>query len=183
MPWVKLSDTFADDPRLEEAGAQALALHVAALCYCNRQLTDGKIPERTALRLWSVDNPQAAIDALVAVGLWKVRKDGFEIVGYLENQPSRAHVWATRKARAAAGAAGGRKSGESRRTKGQANGKQVASPLVEPRPVVLSDDDGTGPALTLVSDGQPCNHGMNGGLDVLGTGKPRCPLCRRQAAQ
>lgn len=89
VTWVKLSDTFAEDPRLEEAGPEALAVHVAGLCYCARQLTNGRIPLRAAHRLWSVDDVEAALSALVRVGLWRRLPDGaFEVADYLENQPS-----------------------------------------------------------------------------------------------
>lgn len=134
MTWVKLSDTFAEDPRLEDAGADALALHVAALCYCARQLTDGRVPTKAARRLWSVDDPAATIARLVDVGLWRELDDGYELVDYLVDQRSREHVEEVRAKRAAAGARGGTRSGEVRRAQSEATTKQVASPADEPRP-------------------------------------------------
>lgn len=92
MTWVKLSDTFAEDPRLEDAGAEAFALYVAGLCYCARQLTDGYIGERPARRLWAMDDPDTTIGALLAVGLWAEADGGYEVVGYLEDQPSAEQV-------------------------------------------------------------------------------------------
>ncbi len=93
MSWVKISDTFADDPRLESAGPEALVLHVAGLCYCSRQLTDGRVPARAARRLWSVENVDAALEALVREGLWEPLEDGsYRIVEYLSDQPSAEQV-------------------------------------------------------------------------------------------
>lgn len=92
MTWVKLTDTFADDPRLEEAGADAAIVHVAGLCWCSRQLTDGTIPAKSARRLWSVNDIDQAIAALVTAGLWTEVDGGYAIVNYLEDQPSAEEV-------------------------------------------------------------------------------------------
>lgn len=92
MTWVKLSDTFAEDPRLDEAGPLALALHVAALCYCSRQLTDGRISHATVRRLLVLDDPESLAGRLVNVGLWKPTETGYELVDYLVDQPSADRV-------------------------------------------------------------------------------------------
>ena len=92
MTWVRLSDTFADDPRLEEAGPEAFVVHVAGLCYCARQLTDGRIPARAAHRLWSVPDVGSAIEALIKVGVWNAIDGGYAIAGYLDEQPDAATV-------------------------------------------------------------------------------------------
>lgn len=93
MTWVKISDTFAEDPRLESAGPEALVLHVAGLCYCARQLTDGRVPARAARRLWSLDDVDAALEALVREGMWERLEDGsYRIVEYLSDQPSAEDV-------------------------------------------------------------------------------------------
>lgn len=137
MTWVKLSDTFAEDPRLEQAGPLALALHVAALCYCARQLTDGHLTRGAVRRLLELDgqDPHDVARSLVDVDMWESTDDGYRIVEYLEDQPSREHVEVTRAERAKAGRAGGKRSGEARRSNSEANTKQVASRLLEPRPV------------------------------------------------
>lgn len=138
MSWVKLSDTFAEDPRLEQAGPLALALHVAALCYCARQLTDGHLTRGTARRLLDLDDrddPHDVAGRLVGAGMWAITDDGYRILEYLEDQPSRESVEALRAARATAGRAGGQRSGEARRSNSEAKSKQVASRVLEPRPV------------------------------------------------
>lgn len=86
MTWVKLSDTFAEE--FEELGAEALALHVAALGYCGRLLTDGVIPARKARLLFPLDDPDTVIKALVDAGRWSESASGYEIVGYHLEQPS-----------------------------------------------------------------------------------------------
>ena len=98
MTWVRLSDTFADEPRWETLGAEAMALHVAALCYCNRNLTDGVLPRSRAERLLAASNSPAIVDALITAGLWIDNNNGdVEIVNYLNEQPSREKVEAERE--------------------------------------------------------------------------------------
>lgn len=92
MPWIRLDDSFADHPKVERVGPLAAWLHVTALCYCGRHLTDGRIPKTKALRLADVASPQDHVDALVRVGLWHEDGDDYVIHDYLEYQPSRADV-------------------------------------------------------------------------------------------
>lgn len=158
MTWVKLSDTFAEDPRLDQAGPLALALHVAALCYCNRQLTDGLIPRATVRRLLDLDDPEDVADRLVSARVWARTDDGFELLDYLRDQPSRAKVEATRAKRAESGRKGGQRSGETRRSNSQATPKQVASRGLEPRPVPKTGRQG-------VSVPRRCDNGSIIGTD------------------
>lgn len=132
MTWVKLDDTFAQDPRLERAGPLALALHVAALCYCAQHLTDGEVPRGIARRLLDLDDPSTVAKSLVEVGMWAETDDGFAIVDYFPNQRSRGDVLAERERKAAAGRLGGKASGVTRRSKSESEAKQGASGLVEP---------------------------------------------------
>lgn len=99
MPWVKIGDTFAEDPRLDQAGPLALALHVAALCWCSRNLTDGVIGKRTARRLLDLEDPSTVAAALVDAGVWADEGDAFRLVDYLTDQPSAEQVRTDREAR------------------------------------------------------------------------------------
>lgn len=96
--WVKLSDTFAEDPRWEKLGAAGMALHVAALCYCNRLLTDGVLTRTRAERLFPVDDPAGVVDSLITAGFWRVIGDDVEIVDYDVDQKKREQVEAERAA-------------------------------------------------------------------------------------
>lgn len=110
MTWVRLDDNFADHPKIDQVGHAAAWLHVAALCYSARHLTDGLIPKSKALRLTTVPKPQTQIQRLLEAELWHDRGDDYEIHDYLKYQPSRAKVEAEREA----GAERQRKSRESR---------------------------------------------------------------------
>jgi hypothetical protein len=96
MSWVKLPDEFADDPRWETAGTEAFALHVAAMCYCMRQLTDGILPAPRARRLWPVEDPDVVVAALVDHGFWKPTESGYELIGFLDTQRSAENIRAER---------------------------------------------------------------------------------------
>jgi hypothetical protein len=111
-----------------DAGPLAIAMQVAALCYCNHHLTDGAISRPAARTLLDFDglshtngdevSADDVIDALVAAGMWH-RPDhdcdtcpavtkGFVIHDYLDQQPSRAEVLAKREQTANAGRKGGK---------------------------------------------------------------------------
>jgi hypothetical protein len=97
MVWVRLDDTFADDPVLDVAGADAAWLHVAGLCYSNRQLTDGFVPEGKVRRLTSVRDPDTAAAQLVQLGVWQLAPGGYLIVHHLDRQPRAEDVKRKRK--------------------------------------------------------------------------------------
>src|SRR5262245_30525484 len=44
MAWVRIDDGFVDHPKIAAVGAIGAWLQLQALCYANRNLTDGFIP-------------------------------------------------------------------------------------------------------------------------------------------
>jgi hypothetical protein len=139
MTWVRLDDTFPEREDMLRAGALGLAMHVAATCYCNRNLTNGVILRSAVRRLLDVDDPEAIAASLVHVGTWLATDDGYRLLDYFPNQPSAETVRQLSATRADAGRKGGKASGQTRRaqskqpssTNGQANPRQVASSMVE----------------------------------------------------
>jgi hypothetical protein len=88
MTYIKLEQAHTDDERWIVAGADAFALHVSALVYCDRQLLDGCITRAMALRVSLAvppDRSAAAVDALVAHGFWQEVATGYLINGYEEH--------------------------------------------------------------------------------------------------
>lgn len=124
MAWVKLDDQFPDHAKLAQCEVFAPLcgwLYVCGLAYCNRQLTDGRIPKGHIHRLvnfrglqyvsGSVGKGKDAlaqfaddIDVddlakwLVAVGLWEDNGADYVVHDYLEYQPSSATIKASRTA-------------------------------------------------------------------------------------
>ena len=98
MVWVKIDDHYDEHPKIAQAGPLCVALWLAGLAYCNRNLTDGFIPWSIAQtlvhwqyvepdgRLISIDvgcgmsgdevSSNAVISRLVDVGLWEEVTDG-----------------------------------------------------------------------------------------------------------
>jgi len=78
MSWFRVDDTFAEHPKLEaledrpREWAEAMALWMAAGCYCSRHQTDGAVPASRLMRLTPM-KPAAvkrAAKNLVEIGLW-----------------------------------------------------------------------------------------------------------------
>lgn len=120
MPWVRIDEEFYHHPKLVQAGPLGMALQVAALCYCNKHLTDGFIPTNAARSLLSwehVDDERRVwtlaetsghaghdvesdhiIGRLLEVGVWEETRGGYRIHDYDQYQPTREKVIAEREA-------------------------------------------------------------------------------------
>jgi hypothetical protein len=126
VPWVRLDDRITEHPKIVEVGPLGLALFVAGLAYCNRNLTDGFIPWATAQKLLSWQfleppengdgqnrtvmdigissglsgadiNSDYVVTLLVTAGLWEKRDDGYTIHDFLDSQPSKKQALSARK--------------------------------------------------------------------------------------
>jgi hypothetical protein len=145
MPWVKLDDDFSDHRKIMAVGPLAAWMHVCALCYCARLLTDGFIPAAQVRKLADVDDAMSLAELLVREGLWERVEGGYRIHDYLEYNPSKEQVEATKLVRAEAGKQGGIKSGATRQAKSKQNASPVASTMYEaktnPVPVPVPGPD------------------------------------------
>jgi hypothetical protein len=90
--WVRLDDNFADDPVFDSVGPAASWLHVAGLCYSNRNLTDGLIRAARVGRLTSIEDPDDQVRQLVNHGVWQKVDGGYLIVHHLDRQWTRERV-------------------------------------------------------------------------------------------
>lgn len=68
VTWTRLSDDFYDDPQLARVSRSARLLYVEALAYCNRHLTDGRLPTAMLRRICDADDPHELAAELVVVG-------------------------------------------------------------------------------------------------------------------
>jgi hypothetical protein len=96
MTWVRIDDGFAQHPKVVAAGPLAMAMQVAALCYCNRNLTDGFIPRSVARTLLDVSAKKIIISLLTS-GLWREIDGGYQIHDYEDYQPTKAQIQAERE--------------------------------------------------------------------------------------
>lgn len=90
MTWVRIDDSMPEHPKMVALTDRAFRQHVSALCYCNRNLTDGAIPDKIAHRLVTSGKRFAA--ELVDAGIWDKTVDGYQIHDYEDYQPTRAAV-------------------------------------------------------------------------------------------
>ena len=117
MSWVRLDDHMSEHPKVIAAGPLAAWLHVCALQYASRNLTDGFIPRRAVPTLVNFDgvsvcvasisgglagvgddvHAEALAEILVEVGLWERVDRGYQIHDYLQFQPSKESILAQRR--------------------------------------------------------------------------------------
>jgi hypothetical protein len=149
---VKLDDKFPEHPKVasitEAKRPHAVYLHISALCWCNRNLTDGRIPRGTLSRLTPEIDTVDSAAALVSVGIWEETPEGYNIHDYSDFQPSRRQVVSRQThihtVRAAAGALGGAKRKQSG-SKAQAKRTQTVSPVARVRTTPLSPSQEAAP--------------------------------------
>jgi len=91
MGWVRIDDNFADHPKIIGLSDYAFRLYIIALCYSNRQLTDGHIPYAMC-NAWIPTPENKPTDELEEAGLWERTDGGFLIRSYTEYQPTRDKV-------------------------------------------------------------------------------------------
>ena len=136
MTWTKLDDGIFDHPRMLVAGEDAANLHVRALVWCNRHLTDGRLPAEALAVLTRKRTAEESASALVRVGAWETHPEGgWTVRGFHDHNPTAEEVKARRAAlqekRSEAGRLGGIRSGETRgakqRSKAEATHEAKAS--------------------------------------------------------
>jgi len=140
MTWVRIDDGFYQHPKVAAAGPLAMAMQVAALCYCNRHLTDGFVPRAVVPTLLNLEGIatglrdhehfvtgdtatwQDVVRDLIRPGMWEETDGGYRIHDYLDWNLSKAEVLKLREARSEAGRKGGQASA---RASAQADAKQT----------------------------------------------------------
>lgn len=142
VPYQLLDDGFAEHPKIMDLSDRSFRMHVAALCYCNRNLTDGVLSERSIAVLCALTSASKKhLIELVTAGVWEEHEtdDGcFVIHDYLEHNPSKREVQDRRAKRSEAGRKGGKRSGQTRRREANAEAnasKQLLKQVVEPHPI------------------------------------------------
>lgn len=111
MTWVNLDDQFPEHPKIDKLSDAAFRLHVAAICYANRHLTDGYLDAARIPRLVP-KHQKRFVTELVNADLWETVDGGYQIHDYLDWNKSRDEVETAQaklsKVRAEAGRKGAR---------------------------------------------------------------------------
>jgi hypothetical protein len=129
---LRFDDQFPIHRKVSGLTDAAFRLHVEAIFWCARNLTDGFIAQDDLANVSRYRRPGGYLTELVTRGAWDVVDGGWQIHDFLDWQQSRSKVLEVREARRKSGAVGGIKSGESRRKRG-AKPKQVATDRLEAR--------------------------------------------------
>jgi hypothetical protein len=137
-------------------GPLGIAMQVAALCYCNRYLTDGLVPTAMAPMLLTLegigrrtDNGtirpvtwQEIVATLVRTGLWEPVEDGWRIHDFHDYQPTREQVEAERVVIHRAKVAGGKaRAAGAKRDKGRFTKAKVSTSTTSSPPAAPPADD------------------------------------------
>lgn len=89
MPYLNMDDNFADHPKVDALSDGAFRLHVAGLCYCAKNTTDGVIPSERVTRL--IPRYRATfLRELQDNNLWLPHPEGHTIHDYLDWNRSKA---------------------------------------------------------------------------------------------
>jgi len=144
MAWFKVDDGFYTSHKVlsipREARLSAIGAWIMVGTWSADKMTDGKVPVYV-LRDFGVEFE--TMMHLIDAGLWISNEDDDYITfhDWCEYQPTREQLEAKSRKRSEAGSMGGVKSGESRRSKSEANTKQNeanSKPEPEPEPLTSS---------------------------------------------
>jgi outer membrane biosynthesis protein TonB len=98
--FIQLDAEYATDEEFIEAGPHAELLYIRALAFCKRKMLDGRFTRnQLAAVALGIPNPRKAADALVAVGLWSVTAEGWEIPAWLKRNKPAAQIVEEREMR------------------------------------------------------------------------------------
>lgn len=125
MAWARIDDAIIDHPKVLEAGEDARDLLIVSIIWCNKHLTDGRVPKAALGILSRKKSAKKNAEALVRVGLWHDEGDAWQLHDYLDWNPSKKEVEEKRNASAERM----RKSRERRAKKAGATNAQVAPKL------------------------------------------------------
>lgn len=197
MPWVRIDEEFPLHPKVLTAGPLGMAMQVAALCYCNRYLTDGFVSqavipgllnlEGLGMRHWMGElvgggqdaTWQLVIEDLLAAGLWDEEKGGYRIHDFHDFQPSREATLKLRADRSAAGQKGGlaRSQASAKQVLEQTPSKRSSKTQAKSKPVPVPQDQNQ-ELQTIVEQARPVAGDVERIFDHwrISTGKSKASL-------
>lgn len=101
MPWLRFDDQFSIHRKVDGLSDAAFRLHVSAIFWCARNLTDGFVPEEDLdIVCARVRTPTRFAAELVKRKLWNIVDNGWQIHDYLDYQFSAEQVKQERKGNA-----------------------------------------------------------------------------------
>jgi hypothetical protein len=101
VAWAKFDDAFPDHPKVAGLSDVAFRIHVRAICYSARMLTDGVVPMALVeqwLKTPGTPWRKRPVLELEKAGLWTTDHDTVHVHDFLDYNPSRQYVLAKRAA-------------------------------------------------------------------------------------
>lgn len=94
MTWVKIDDGFPEHPKVGGLTDRAFRVHLTALCYSSRNLTDGHLTTKSVRVLAAIlgVSVKKSVEELTEAELWHRTHDGYVINDYLQFNPSAEKV-------------------------------------------------------------------------------------------
>ena len=89
MPYLNLDDNFADHPKVDGLTDGAFRLHVSAMLYAAKHLTDGVLPATRVPRL-APRYKTTQVKELLKASLWVEHDGDYRIHDFLDWNKSRA---------------------------------------------------------------------------------------------
>ena len=97
MPWARFDDRYPSNRKVRPLSDAAFRLDVSAVCWCNENLTDGRIKQDELALVADIRKYAEAAAELVKRGRWIQQDDGWLIHDFLRYNPTRAQVLADRE--------------------------------------------------------------------------------------
>lgn len=136
MAWLKIDDGFIENDKIAPLRDRTFRVHLAGLCYCARNLTDGHVSTKAAKVLTAIlEFPvRRYLPELVDADLWRPDEsdDGHWINDYLIYNPDSVTVKRLREERSEAGKAGAKKRWGDSNSDSDGHGKRHRQPLHAP---------------------------------------------------
>jgi len=102
VTYARLEDSFRDHPRFIDMSCAAVGLWASSIAYCNKHLTDGRVPATALARLAPRETPKqraTIVGELVTAGAWHQNDDGsYQVHDYLDWNDPKARILAKREA-------------------------------------------------------------------------------------
>jgi len=167
MTWARLEDSFPEHPKIAALSDGAFRLHVTAICYASKFNTDGDL-SAAAFRV--IRGSTKLAGELLGAGVWEKNEDGaWRIHDFLHYNPSREEQAGRRQTRADAGRLGGLKSGEARRSNGEANASPKTKQMLEAKTNPVPSRPVPSASHEAVGGGEPIDIGFRDRYGTLVT--------------
>lgn len=122
MAWVRIEDAVTEHQKHLKAGPAASWLWVCGIAYCQRQLSDGFIPDEAVGMLGVPKGVKVLIERLVSVGLFHRTEGGYLVHDYHDFNDTRAEALARKHTVSEQRREAGRASGRRRAVQRDSNG-------------------------------------------------------------